>query len=618
MILGISISHNSTACLVNNQGKVLFCCSEERFSRIKNDWGFPKLSIDYILKNIIGPSKIEKVTIGEICYSEYGYDSFAEIVYLGNYKVKDSFIKNKIKVGFLVIINFILKKINKKKSYQHLVINRIRQLKIKAPVFFYAHHKAHAASTYYSSPYKNSLVLTLDGEGDRLSGSIWDGSNNHLKLITNFNDKSSIGKFYKAVTSSLGFLINRHEGKVTGLAALGDPLIYYNQLSKVLYTSPTSKGLKINSIAGTHFSEQNSFRNISIVRLFKYFFYLFTENTWTGLHNKIIKKSSKSLIGNALGLNLDNITMIKKKNIAASAQKVTEDVVIDIIQTYIKKSKRNLCLAGGVFANVKLNQKIYNLDKVSGVYIHPGMGDEGLALGSAFLSMKNNPVAFLKNVYLGPNYCNKEIELILKDSGLKFQKFSIDLISKILSKALANNNIIGLFKGRSEYGPRALGARSILANPSSKAVNLEVNNRLNRTEFMPFAPVVLKENFDDVFESKKSLKDIIDTAKFMTVTLDVSAKWKNRIAGVVHVDGTARPQVIDMETNELYYKTVKKFYELTGLPCLVNTSFNLHETPIVNSPNDALDAFNKDAVDILVLEDFIVWKSDKFDPNKII
>ena len=448
--------------------------------------------------------------------------------------------------------------------------------------------------------------------------SIWDGSNNHLKLITNFNDKSSIGKFYKAVTSSLGFLINRHEGKVTGLAALGDPLIYYNQLSKVLYTSPTSKGLKINSIAGTHFSEQNSFRNISIVRLFKYFFYLFTENTWTGLHNKIIKKSSKSLIGNALGLNLDNITMIKKKNIAASAQKVTEDVVIDIIQTYIKKSKRNLCLAGGVFANVKLNQKIYNLDKVSGVYIHPGMGDEGLALGSAFLSMKNNPVAFLKNVYLGPNYCNKEIELILKDSGLKFQKFSIDLISKILSKALANNNIIGLFKGRSEYGPRALGARSILANPSSKAVNLEVNNRLNRTEFMPFAPVVLKENFDDVFESKKSLKDIIDTAKFMTVTLDVSAKWKNRIAGVVHVDGTARPQVIDMETNELYYKTVKKFYELTGLPCLVNTSFNLHETPIVNSPNDALDAFNKDAVDILVLEDFIVWKSDKFDPNKII
>ena len=324
------------------------------------------------------------------------------------------------------------------------------------------------------------------------------------------------------------------------------------------------------------------------------------------------------MIGNALGLNLDNITMIKKKNIAASAQKVTEDVVLDIIQTYIKKSKRNLCLAGGVFANVKLNQKIYNLDKVSGVYIHPGMGDEGLALGSAFLSIKNNPVAFLKNVYLGPNYCNKEIELILKDSGLKFQKFSIDLISKILSKALANNNIIGLFKGRSEYGPRALGARSILANPSSKAVNLEVNNRLNRTEFMPFAPVVLKENFDDVFESKKSLKDIIDTAKFMTVTLDVSAKWKNRIAGVVHVDGTARPQVIDMETNELYYKIVKKFYELTGLPCLVNTSFNMHETPIVNSPNDALDAFNKDAIDILVLEDFVVWKSDEFDPNKII
>ena len=233
MILGISISHNSTACLVDNNGKVVFCCSEERFTRIKNEWGFPEHSINHILKNIVDASKIQEVAIGENCHSEYGYDKFAEIVYLGNYKTKDNFIKNKFKLFFFFSVGkFFLEKNKKKNNYQQLVINRIRQLKINAPVRFYAHHKAHAASTYYTSPYSESLVLTLDGEGDRLSGSVWHGSNNKLKVITNFSEKSSVGKFYRSITSSLGFLINRHEGKVTGLAAFGNSKIYYKQLEK--------------------------------------------------------------------------------------------------------------------------------------------------------------------------------------------------------------------------------------------------------------------------------------------------------------------------------------------------------------------------------------------------
>jgi carbamoyltransferase len=288
--------------------------------------------------------------------------------------------------------------------------------------------------------------------------------------------------------------------------------------------------------------------------------------------------------------------------------------MIKYIKYWLKKTgKKNIILAGGLFANVKLNQFIHELKEVKNIYIHPGMGDEGLALGSSFLSLKEKKKSIkrknLKNVYFGEEFSNQEILKILeKKNDIKYTKYSNKSLAKKVAKDLSDGKIIGLFTLRMEYGPRALGARTILADPRDKTINDWLNKRLHRTEFMPFAPVVLEEEAEKIFDNTKGAKY---TSKFMTITFNVNKNWIKKIPAVTHIDNTARPQFIDKKTNLKYYLIIEEFYRITGIPLTINTSFNMHEEPIIDNPKNAIRSLKNGAIDYLVLENYIVEVKNK-------
>jgi len=618
MIIGFSFSHNATTCLLDDHtGEVLFCCSEERFTRNKNDWGIPYLTLDYIFNHIVPKERISAIAVGELCRSYYGSRDFIDMMHLGNIEQKDSFVSSKPKMMKLVFKELTGRLLSPKYSYQSIVREKFNRIGLHADIYFFDHHKSHAASGFYSSPFKDALVITLDGEGDGNSGSCWIGSESGLKLLYYLPEISSVGKFYRSITLALGFNGDRHEGKITGLASYGDPDRYYPELSRVLNTEIDDQGNKkiVSRIAEKHMRNFN-LRKVNILKLIRQYTPVFLESdTFHDFSNAMLRKQFKNMYGEILGKKIGDYDyhvesdFTEMADIAAATQRVTEEAITDFIKFYIDKSPiKNVVLAGGVFANVKVNQRVLEVLDTKDIYIHPGMGDEGLALGAAKLLFHNDSEkkkVTLTSVFLGPVYDEDEIEAELKKFRFHYEKLDDREIFEIVSSALVDEKIVGLFRGRLEYGPRALGHRTILINPVKREINDVVNKRLKRTEFMPFAPVVLQECYEDLFKSEK-LVGAHFACKFMTITLDVKKEWSERILGVVHVDGTARPQVIEETDDPFYYGIVKKFFEKTGIGCVVNTSFNMHEEPIVNTPYDALRSFETGAVDLLVMENFLV------------
>lgn len=269
---------------------------------------------------------------------------------------------------------------------------------------------------------------------------------------------------------------------------------------------------------------------------------------------------------------------------------------------------RNVALSGGVFANVKLNQRVAALSEVDSIWVFPDMGDGGLSVGAAYLSIRDRSGSELRskklsNVYLGPEFDDSVIIAAAKGGGLKVEK-SAD-IALDTAKLLADNIIVGWFQGRMEYGPRALGHRSILIHPGDRSMNDKINKRLKRTEFMPFAPSCLYEYADELFVNWNKSRH---SSEFMTVTYDVNPDWIEKLAAVVHIDNTARPQVVKKENEPLYWQVIYEFQKITGLPAISNTSFNIHEEPIVCTPDDAVRSFLQGAVDVLVMGDYVVRK----------
>ncbi len=616
MILGLSFSHNSTACLLDKKnGEIIFCASEERFSRRKNDWGIPYKTLDYIFKNIASKEEITEIIVGEKCESKYGSEEFVDMMYLRNLNFKDAYVKSVFKMCRVVIKEVIGRIVNPQSSYQNIVKRKLKEIGLDSNITFLNHHTSHAASAFFCAPFGESLVVTLDGEGDGLSGSVWGGAKNEMSLIKTLPDVASVGKFYRSITSLLNLKVNRHEGKVTGLAAYGDYKVYYSYFEELLKVVNDKEGDKTieSKIAKKHI-ESFSLRNINIARMLGNISSYFKSNTWEELLNKIIRKKNLEIhkdfiIGKSVDFNFE-----KKSNIAATAQYVLEDVVVDFIKYYQEKTKhKNIVLAGGIFANVKLNQRILEKIDFDNIYIHPGMGDEGLALGGAkyFYHNKNNKdIKVLENVYLGAEYDENEIQKALKNFPVEYKKYNNQELYARVAEELVDEKIVGLYRGRFEYGPRALGHRTILINPSKKEINDSVNKRLKRTEFMPFAPVVLEEAYKEIFRGKK-LDGARFACRFMTITLDVNKDWIEKIQGVVHVDNTARPQVITEQDDSCYFGILKEFYKKTGIGCVVNTSFNMHEEPIVSSPNDALRSFMEGAIDTLVIENYLVKRKDK-------
>ncbi len=447
-------------------------------------------------------------------------------------------------------------------EWQNDLETNLRSLGLFDKLKRYDHHTAHAAGAYFASGFEKTLIVTLDGYGSGLAGSVSVGEHGRIRRIHKQEYPHSLGTFYESVTSSLGFKPSRHEGKIVGLAAYGDPKVLMDVLLNRFHEEPGNfRILENNNI---YFSRYLS-------------------------------------------------TQFSKIDVAAAYQAVLEHVATNYIRHYLEKTGlSSVVLAGGVAANVKLNQRIFEIPGVENVFVYPNMGDGGCGTGAAFLgdldSLQQREI--YSNVYFGPEYSNKEIEDALKAEALSYQVDSH--IEESVAQLIHQGHVVARFNGRMEYGPRSLGNRSILYRATEPEVNQWLNQRLGRTEFMPFAPVTL---FEERHRCYENIQGVELTAQFMTMTFNCTSFMKQACPAAVHVDGTARPQLLKREANPSYYDILSHYYQLSGNPSLINTSFNMHEEPIVNSPQDAIRAFLQGNLDYLAIGPFLV-KHPSCQPTK--
>ncbi|MBC8179848.1 carbamoyltransferase, partial [candidate division KSB1 bacterium] len=450
------------------------------------------------------------------------------------------------------------------------VITRGRQSKIievlqekfgiNKPVHFVDHHLCHAASAYYTCGYNEATVITQDGAGDGKCSRVYRVKSGKFEELTVLDSYDSIGNYYSYVTHLCGYKAHKHEGKITGLAALGKPT-FLELLRKYI-----------------------KFENGKIQNIGKCF------------DHSAIKKIQQELP-----------TDFSHADLSASVQDLLEENVAGFCNYWVDKSGiGDVALAGGVFANVKMNQRIHELECTSSLFVHPGMGDDGLAVGAALHEESRlagyRPQKVIQDVYLGGEFSEKEITRALDYHNLKPVELKDDL-EKEVARLLATGKVVARCDGRMEYGPRALGNRTIMYQPTDPTVNKWLNERLVRTEFMPFAPVTLWEDRDNCYLNVSGAEE---TARFMTITFDCTDSMKKNCPAVCHVDGTARPQLIREEDNKSYYKILKEYQNITGLSSLINTSFNMHEEPIVHTPDDACRSFMRGNLDALVIGPYLI------------
>lgn len=593
-ILGIHYGHDANACVIED-GRVLYAIGEERINRKKFYRGFPFLSIKAALEYTgLSTKDIDVVVLITTNTPDEELGGNLRSFYSDS-NGKTPFIADVLSTPVSIIDNIFQLNIRKR-----LARNIVEQNVIKAglditKLVYVDHHLAHAAGAFFLSGFNESLVFTVDGKGDYVSHRTYIASKNTLKKLYESKDYHSAGHFYSCITSYLGFRRLHHEGKITGLAAYGD----------------FDKVKQISSPLGLD-EEQNVIKNK-----------LLTKDSYStfGIYMDMLKKDPKSLFRMLATTSSvrpwygqycygkyfeDNFKGIEREHVATFAQRHLEDTILKLVQKQVKKNKiPNICMSGGVFGNVRLNQKIADLDGVKNVYIQPAMGDGGLSAGGAlweyYKDKDNWKPSFLENVYLGPEFSKEQIMAALKKYNVKYKL--MDNTEKYIADALSNGKIVGRFKGRMEWGPRALGNRTIIAPVTDVSINDTLNKRLKRSDFMPFAPIILEEQAHAYFEGYKPQHL---APRFMTITYNVVEDKRSQIPAVVHVDGTARPQVVRKEDNPSLYKVLSEYYKLTAIPVLINTSFNMHEEPIVCTPDDAVRAYLQGAVDILAIEDFIV------------
>jgi carbamoyltransferase len=415
------------------------------------------------------------------------------------------------------------------------------------------HHLSHAANAWLASGFERALVVTLDGYGSGLAGSVSIAEEGKLRRLHNLRFPHSLGTLYESVTSSLGFQPDRHAGKIVGLAAFGDPRVLAEAL-----------------LSRVDFVEQGDFR---------------------------LYQNLNVLFSRELAVRFPMI------DVAAAYQYVLEVIATRLVRWWARETGcANVVLSGGVTANVKMNQRIHEIPEIEQTFVYPNMGDGGCGTGLALLwSAPGRRLPSYTNVYYGPEYSPAEIEEELRRANLRYER-PVDLVGEIASRVHAGE-VIGRFAGRMEYGPRALGNRTILYHAREPEVNQWLNQRLGRTEFMPFAPVTLWEARERCYVG---LAGAEHAAEFMTITFDCTEFMRQNCPAAVHVDGTARPQLIRREVNPEYHAILSAYEKLSGIPCLINTSFNMHEEPIVCSPRDAVRAFLLGHLDGLAIGPFFV------------
>jgi carbamoyltransferase len=569
IVLGISDHYISGAAVIAD-GKIVAAVNEERLARKKMVMGFPWKSITEAMRIAgVEPKDLTEVAIA----SDWGH-FLKEYVDFSNgvFGVKETFVRSlffkvgshisflRSKIPLLEKLYYDLRKPafeKRKKAIRDVMRD---DFNVTAPVKFISHHLCHAAGAYYASGYDEALVATLDGAGDGDSSHVYSVRNGRFELLHNVPSFDSLGDYYGYVTQISGFKAGKHEGKITGLAAYGKP-IHRNVFEKFFRYED-----------GTMRNVGNCFRHAALKKL-------------------------KAALPKGY----------KREDLAATIQDLAEDVATGYIGHWCNKSgHKHVALAGGVFANVKINQRVLETEGVSSVFVFPAMSDEGIAAGAALVryaelkgSMPTDR-ACIDHVYLGPEFTEEQIEKALGTAEVGYKKS--DDMAKDVAQLLADGKVVARFAGRMEYGPRALGNRSILYRPDSPSVNDWLNERLQRTEFMPFAPSTLAEDAASYFIGIEGAEN---TARFMTITFDCTEVMKKSCPGVVHIDGTARPQIVHAHDNPGYHRIISEFKRLTGLSCVVNTSFNIHEEPIVCTPEDAIRAFKIGHLDVLAIGPFI-------------
>ena len=588
LILGISSYYHDSAAAIIVNNEIVAAVQEERFSRIKHDSSFPFKSIEYVLKaanvnlsdldNIIFYEKpflkFERLIETHIAFAPHGFKSFCASIPI--------WLREKLFQKRLIYKN--LKQIDK----------QINENKIK----FSEHHLSHAASAFYPSPFDEALILTLDGVGEWSTTTIGIGKGNKINILEEINFPHSIGLLYSAFTYYLGFKVNSGEYKVMGLAPYGEPKYQKIILDKLI-----------------NVKEDGSFRlDMS------YFNYA------TGL--TMTNKKFSEIFGKQVRKPEDKLEQFHL-DIASSIQVVVEEIILKISK-YIKNKYKisNLCLAGGVALNCVANGKILKKKIFDNIWIQPAAGDAGGALGAAlafnYLELKKSRISGLdqmKGSLLGPRYTDKEIENDLEKNHANYDKLNEQDLFSIVSNELVQGKAIGWFQGRLEYGPRALGNRSIIADPRSKSIQKDLNIKIKfRESFRPFAPAVLREYLSDFFELNcdspymllvASVKNKISSQnkkEKSSSILDQLNQLRSNIPAVTHVDYSARVQTVHKDINKKFYDLISKFNEISSCPVVVNTSFNIRGEPIVCSPSDAFKCFMGTNLDILVIENYILYK----------
>jgi carbamoyltransferase len=570
-ILGISDGMTGGTALIED-GHIIYAVHEERLTRAKMATGFPKESIDRTLSDTqTKPEGIDAIAVATV--NEFYRE---EAIAYDGWLLREQAPLKEILLNVSSVVNkafgatpFLRKSYYDFKGFLGTMRRKAIEGRLRAewgftcPIKFIDHHFAHACSAYFTSGLRQATVITMDGAGDNTSSRVYSVKDGHFRMLWNVDSFHSIGNYYAYITHICGFKAQKHEGKITGLAAYGEPA-YVDILKRFITYDDGS-----------------------------------TDNRGKVFYWAAVKAIEKALPNS-----------FKREDLASSMQQVLEDVCGAYIQHWVDKAGcGDVALAGGVFANVKLNQRVHELRNVRSLFVHPGMGDEGLPLGAAFAASaalgKTLPreVNSLKlaDVYFGPTFGSKEIAEATLREGLDAEY--LPDIERRIAELLARGHVVARFDGRMEYGPRALGNRSILYQPTDPTVNDWLNKRLKRTEFMPFAPVTLEEFADQCYENLDGAKY---PAKFMTITFDCTPWMKKHCPAVVHVDGTARPQLINQGTNSSYYRVLHEYRKLTGLPSIINTSFNMHEEPIVCSPEDAIRGFRDGHLDYLAIGNYLL------------
>tara|TARA_B100002052_G_C15868011_1_gene593260 strand:+ start:247 stop:2079 length:1833 start_codon:yes stop_codon:yes gene_type:complete len=592
-ILGISCYYHDSAASILIDGEIKFAAQEERYSRIKHDFTFPTQAIKEGLKYC------------SLDLKEFDAVVFYEKPFIKFERLLETYLKN-APFGITSFLKAMPIWIKEKIFQKKLLFNKLKEIdegfSSEDMIKFSDHHLSHAASAFYPSKFKNAIILTVDAVGEWTTTSVYMGKDNKLEKIKEIYFPDSIGLLYSAFTYFLGFKVNSGEYKLMGLAPYGKP-IYKDLIYKNL--------IKINQDCSFELNQ-------------KYFNYqtglTMTNNNFDKLFERKPRKENE---------NIDQ----KHMDIAASIQKVIEELIINITSSLHKQYKiENLCLAGGVALNCVANGKILKSENnFKNIWIQPAAGDAGGSLGAALAyyysfenqrkEIKNFERDQMHGSFLGQEYTDNEIKENLDSLGAKYKKYEDKELYETIAKSISEGSAIGWFQGRMEFGPRALGNRSIIADPRSETMQKNLNLKVKfRESFRPFAPAVLEEDLKEWFDSEEGnpymlvvsdvKKDKLISQTIQKRGFDQLNQKRSEVPAITHVDNSARVQIVNENLNKRFYNLIKEFKNITKVPILINTSFNIRGEPIVSSVKDAFRCFMGTNLDILVCGNYVIDKKN--------